>query len=110
MRLALARVREGRRNRDAAAGEDFNIVAPTALSVRAYADIAAAWFGQAANLETVSWERFRRTTTPELAESSWGHHNRNHCFTIEEAKSLLDYAPRYEPEEAVLESVQWLVG
>ena len=63
MRLALAGVREGRRNRDAAAGEDFNIVARTALSVRGYADIAAAWFGQAANLETGSWVRFRATTT-----------------------------------------------
>ena len=60
-------------HRDAAAGEDFNVVAPTALNVRGYADIAAAWFGQAAALETVTWEQFRKSTTPEYAESSWGH-------------------------------------
>src|SRR5919199_1369325 len=42
-------------HRDAAAGEDFNILAPTALSVRGYADIAAAWFEQRATLETVTW-------------------------------------------------------
>lgn len=96
-------------HRDAAAGEDFNIVAPTALTVRGYAEIAAGWFGQQAVLETVSWEHFRETTTPEHADTSWRHLYRNHCFTIEKAKSLLGYAPRYEPDEAVLESVRWLI-
>jgi nucleoside-diphosphate-sugar epimerase len=57
----------------------------------------------------VSWEDFRRSTTPEYAESSWGHLFRSHCFTIDKAKSHLGYAPRYEPEQAVLESVQWQV-
>lgn len=94
---------------ETAAGEDFNIVAPTALSVRGYADIAASWFGQTATLETVIWDEFRRSTTPEYAKSSWGHLFRSHCFTIEKAKSLLEYAPRYEPEQAVLESVRWLI-
>ena len=96
-------------HRDAAAGEDFNVVAPTALTVRGYAEIAAGWFGQAAALEAVTWAQFRASTTPEHAESSWGHLHRSHCFSIEKAKSLLGYAPRYEPEAAVLESVRWLI-
>ncbi|UKA54660.1 NAD(P)-dependent oxidoreductase [Arthrobacter sp. FW305-BF8] len=96
-------------HRNAAAGEDFNIVAPTALSVRGYAETAAAWFGQTARLETVTWDEFRRSTTADYAESSWGHLHRSHCFTIEKARSLLGYAPRYEPEQAVLESVNWLI-
>lgn len=95
--------------RDAAAGEDFNIVAPTALSVRGYARIAASWFGQEPHLETVGWDEFRRTSTPEHADTSWAHLSRNHCLTIEKAKSLLGYAPRYEPEQAVHESLRWLV-
>lgn len=95
--------------REAAAGEDFNIVAPTALTVRGYADIAAAWFGHAAVLETVPWDRFRENTSREYAESSWGHLYRSHCFSIEKATSVLGYAPRYEPEQAVFESIQWLV-
>ena len=95
--------------REAAAGEDFNIVAPTALTVRGYADIAAAWFGHAAVLETVSWDRFRENTSREYAESSWEHLYRSHCFSIEKAASVLGYAPRYEPEQAVFESIQWLV-
>ena len=55
--------------REAAAGEDFNIVAPTALTVRGYVDIAAAWFGHAAVLEPVSWERFREDTSHEHADA-----------------------------------------
>jgi len=96
-------------HRDPAGGEDFNVVAPTALSVRGYADIAAAWFDQAATLELVTWEDFRASTTVEYAEASWGHLYRSHCFSIDKAMSLLGYAPRYQPEEAVLESVRWLI-
>lgn len=96
-------------HRDAAAGEDFNVVAPTALNVRGYADIAAGWFGQTATLETVTWERFRQATTPEHAEASWDHLSRSHCLTIDKAVGLLGYAPRYEPEQAALESVHWLI-
>jgi nucleoside-diphosphate-sugar epimerase len=96
-------------HREAAAGEDFNIVAPTALSVRGYADIAASWFGQTATLESVTWDEFRAGTSPEYADASWGHLDRSQCFTIEKAKARLGYNPAYEPEQAVLESLRWLI-
>jgi nucleoside-diphosphate-sugar epimerase len=96
-------------HRDAAAGEDFNIVAPSALNVRGYARIAAGWFGRTASLEPVTWEEFRGTTAPEHAEASWEHLHRSQYFTIEKARTLLGYAPRYEPEAAVRESVRWLI-
>ncbi|MGW1272333.1 NAD-dependent epimerase/dehydratase family protein [Streptomyces sp. NPDC002491] len=96
-------------HRNAAAGEDFNVVAPTALNVRGYAHAAADWFGQTASLESVTWDEFRRTTTPDQAAVSWEHLYRSHCLTIEKARTLLHYAPRYEPETAVLESVRWLI-
>src|SRR5262249_50505766 len=94
---------------EAAYGEDFHAVAPTALTVRGYAEIASAWFGQSATLEPVSWEAFREATTPEYAESSWGHLYRSHCVSIEKAKALLGYTPMYQPETAILESIRWLV-
>ncbi|ASN22655.1 NAD-dependent epimerase/dehydratase family protein [Arthrobacter sp. YN] len=97
-------------NREAAAGEDFNIVAPSALTVRGYVSVAASWFGQEPRMEPVSWEEFRRTTTGESADISWAHLSRNHCVSIHKATSLIGYAPRYEPEQAVLESVQWLIS
>ena len=96
-------------HRDAAAGEDFNIVAPSALNVRGYAEIGASWFGRTAELRTVTWDEFRRSTDAEAAEASWDHLVRNHYFSIDKARTLLGYTPRYEPEDAVLESVRWLI-
>jgi nucleoside-diphosphate-sugar epimerase len=96
-------------HRDAAAGEDFSVVAPSALNVRGYAQIAASWFGQTAALQTVTWDDFRRTTDADAAQASWDHLVRNHCFSTDKARALLNYTPRYEPEEAVLESVRWLI-
>ena len=96
-------------HRDAAAGESFSVVAPSALNVRGYAQIAASWFGQTAVLRFVTWDEFRASTDGEAFESSWEHLVRDHYFSIEKARALLGYAPRYEPEDAVLESVRWLI-
>jgi nucleoside-diphosphate-sugar epimerase len=97
-------------NRDSAAGEDFNVVAPTALTVRGYLEIASGWFGRSARLESVSWEEYRSTATEEdYAEQSWGHLHRSHVFSIDKARNLLGYEPAYEPEQAILESVRWLI-
>ncbi|WP_066365615.1 NAD-dependent epimerase/dehydratase family protein [Herbidospora mongoliensis] len=96
-------------NRDAAAGQDFNVVAPTALNVRGYARQAAAWFGQTASLESVTWEEFRRDTPAEHAEASWEHLHRSHVCSIGKARTLLGYAPNHQPQDAVLESVRRLI-
>ncbi|WP_156254016.1 NAD-dependent epimerase/dehydratase family protein [Pseudactinotalea terrae] len=95
--------------RDAVAGEDLSVVAPTALTVRGYIAIAAGWFGQQATASGVGWDRFAELTTPEHAEVSWDHLHRNHVMSIDKARTLLGYAPRYQPEAAVLESVRWLI-
>ncbi len=96
-------------NPEASGGEDFNVVAPTALNVRGFAHIAAGWFGQEPNLVNVTWDEFRASTTEDHADKSWDHLVRSHCLTIEKARALIGYEPAYEPEEAVLESLRWLI-
>lgn len=96
-------------NPEAARGEDFNAVAPSALNVRGFAHLAAAWFGREAALEPVSWDEYRASTTPEHADASWEHLSRSQYCSIEKARTALGYAPRYEPEAAVLEGVRWLI-
>jgi nucleoside-diphosphate-sugar epimerase len=93
----------------AAAGEDFNVVARDALTVRGFASQAAGWFGHEARLESVSWEAFRETTTPAHADASWEHLSRSHCVSIAKASSVLGYSPRYHSGDAVLEAVRWLI-
>ncbi len=96
-------------HRDAAAGEDFSVVAPSALNVRGYAEIAASWFGQEADLRSITWDQFRAATSDDVYETSWGHLYRDHYVSIDKARRLLGYTPRYEPEAAILEAVRWLV-
>jgi nucleoside-diphosphate-sugar epimerase len=96
-------------HRDAAAGESFNVVAPSALTVRGFLAIAAGWFGQTARTRSVSWEEFRSSTTEQFADSSWQHLSRSQYASIEKARTLLGYAPAYEPEAAVLEAIRWLI-
>ncbi|NAZ86018.1 NAD-dependent epimerase/dehydratase family protein [Kineococcus indalonis] len=96
-------------HREAAAGEDFTVTAPTALTVRGYAHLAAGWFGREVSLEPVPWEVFRASTPAEHAQASWEHLHRNHVFSTAKARTLLGYSPAHEPEDAVLESVRWLV-
>jgi len=96
-------------HREAAAGEDFFITAPTALTVRGYAHLAASWFGLEARLESVTWDRFRESTGPEHAEASWQHLSRSQVFSVEKARRLLGYEPAYTAEETVLDAVRSLV-
>ena len=92
-----------------AAGEAFYIVAPTALNVRGYAELAASWFGRTATLESVTWEEFRAGLSARDGETSWEHLVRSQVFSIDKARDVLGYAPRYTAEETVLEAVRWLV-
>lgn len=96
-------------HREAASGQAFSAVAPSAMNVRGYARIAASWFGQTADLRSVSWDEFRTLTSPDAYELSWDHLSRDQYFSIDKARSLLGYTPRYEPDAAILESVRWLV-
>jgi nucleoside-diphosphate-sugar epimerase len=96
-------------HRDAAAGESFNVVAPSALTARGFLAIAAGWFGQTAKIRSVSWAEFRSGTTAEFADASWGHLSRSQYASIEKARTLLGYAPAFEPEAAVLDGIRWLI-
>ena len=96
-------------HRDAAAGESFNVVAPSALTVRGLLAIAAGWFGQTSRTRSVSWADFRSGTTAEFGESSWQHLSRSQYASIDKARRLLGYAPTFEPEAAVLEGIRWLI-
>jgi nucleoside-diphosphate-sugar epimerase len=96
-------------HREAAAGEDFFVTAPTALTVRGYAHLAASWFGQEARLDSVTWDRFRETTAPEHAGASWEHLSRSQVFSTEKPRRLLGYEPAYTAEATVLDAVRWLV-
>lgn len=96
-------------HRTEAAGQAFTVTAASALTVRGYAEIAAGWFGQQAQLRSVGWPEFGAVTTQEWAGSSWEHLFRSQGMSIAKAQRLLGYHPAYEPEEAARQAVAAMV-
>ena len=92
-----------------AIGESFHAVSPAAVTLRGYAEEVASWFGQKANLTYLPWEEWKRTVTDDEASATLDHIQRSPNCSIEKARRLLDYNPRYSSFEAVRESVEWLI-
>jgi nucleoside-diphosphate-sugar epimerase len=91
-----------------AAGNAFYVVSERALTLRGFAQAVAGWFGQDARLRFVPFDEFRAATDASHADTSWAHLSRSHSMSIEKARRMLGYAPRYTSLEAVAEAVAWL--
>ncbi len=92
-----------------AVGESFHAVSPAAVTLRGYAEAAAGWFGREARLRFLPWEEWRGTVSEQDAEATWDHIAHSPNCSIEKARRLLGYEPRYRSLEAVHEAVMWLI-
>jgi nucleoside-diphosphate-sugar epimerase len=97
-------------SRSNALGEAFHTVSPAAVSLRGYAEAVAAWFGREASLEFLPFEQWRERQRLEDAQATLEHISRSPNASIEKARRLLDYRPRYTSLEAVREALQWLIA
>ena len=95
-------------NRAAAVGENFHAVSPAAVSLRGYAEAMATWFGKEAKLDYLPFAQWRETVAKEDADATWSHITHSPNCSIEKARRLLNYQPRYSSFEAVQEAVSWL--
>jgi nucleoside-diphosphate-sugar epimerase len=93
-----------------AVGESFHVVSPAALTLYGYAQAAAGWFGREAQLKFLAWEEWKQTVTEKEAEITWGHIARSPNCSIEKAKRLIGYQPRYRSLEAIREAVMHLIS
>ncbi len=88
-----------------AAGESFHVVSPAALTLRGYAETVAGWFGREARLSFLPWEEWRTGVSERDAQVTWDHIAHSPNCSIEKARRLIAYAPRYRSAEAVREAV-----
>jgi nucleoside-diphosphate-sugar epimerase len=93
-----------------ASGQAFHVVSERAVTLRGYAEQVASWFGREADLAFEPFDQWKTSWAPPDAEATWEHISRSPSMSIEKAKHLLGYAPRYSSLEAVAESLSWLVG
>jgi len=97
-------------NRSVSIGESFHVVSPAALSLRGYAESIASWFGQPARLRFTPWETWKEMVSADDAMTTWDHLAHSPCCSIEKARRLLLYTPRYSSLQAVCDSLAWLVA
>jgi len=95
-------------NRSVAIGESFLALSSGAVTLRGYAEEAFRWFGHEPNLEFASWADFKTRVDAKDAWFTDDHISRSPCGSIEKAKRLLQYVPRYTSLQAVYESVMHL--
>lgn len=91
-----------------AVGNSFHIVSDRALTLRGYAEAVARWFNRDAVLKFVPFDDFRALVGDTQADTTWDHISRSPSASIEKARRLLGYSPRYTSLAAVAEAVAWL--
>jgi nucleoside-diphosphate-sugar epimerase len=96
--------------RPEAIGASFHVVAEQAMTLRGLAYGAAAWWGREPTLELVDWAEFERRAGADHAGATRAHVGRGIAASIERAKGVLGYAPRYSVLEALREAVAWLAA
>jgi len=94
--------------RPAAIGASFHVVAEQAMTCRGLAAGVAGWFGREPVLELVDWPEFERRVGADHAAATRDHVERGIAASIDRARTVLGYAPRYSSLDAMRESVRWL--
>jgi nucleoside-diphosphate-sugar epimerase len=96
--------------RPAAIGSSFHVTSEQAMTMRGLAVGVAGWFGRQPRLELVGWPEFERRVGAEHAAVTRDHAGRNIAASIDRARDILGYAPRYSSLEALHESLRWLAA
>ena len=89
-------------------GESFHTVSPKAVTLRGYAEAVFGWFGHEPKLTFAPWEEFKTQISEDDAWFTWDHIGHSPCCSIEKARRMLGFTPRYTSLEALYESVMWL--
>jgi nucleoside-diphosphate-sugar epimerase len=96
--------------RPAAVGSSFHVVSEQAMTLRGLAAGVAGWFGREPVIDLVDWAEFERRVGAEHAEVSREHVARSIAASIDRARDVLGYRPRYSSLDALHESLRWLAA
>jgi nucleoside-diphosphate-sugar epimerase len=96
--------------RPEAIGSSFHTVAAQAMTLRGLATGVAAWFGREPVLEFVDWPEFERRVGADHARATREHVGRSIAASIDRARAVLGYAPRYSSLDALHEALRWLAA
>jgi nucleoside-diphosphate-sugar epimerase len=96
-------------NRNQALGESFHAVGEQSITLLGYAQALYRWFGHDERIKFLPWADWcDYTQDKDHIEKSYLHLMRSGYYSIEKAKRLIGYYPRYTLLETVFESVHYL--
>ncbi|NMB95972.1 MAG: NAD(P)-dependent oxidoreductase, partial [Clostridiaceae bacterium] len=93
-------------NRIAAAGQIFNAGSAYSVTASQFVNIYSDIYGVDIPIEKVPWEIFKKDICPDIGQ--WWHFYAHMQPDISKAHKLLDYSPRYTPEETLARAVDWM--
>ena len=96
--------------RPAAIGSSFHVVSEQAMTLQGLAAGVAGWFGREPVIELVEWPEFARRVGTEHAGVTREHVARSIAASIDRAREVLGYRPRYSSLDALRESLRTLVA
>jgi len=91
-------------------GENFHVVSPQAITLRGYAEAMFRWFGNEPKIKYLAWDEWKETVSEQEAQATYDHIAHSPNASIEKARRLIDYQPRYSSLQAVQEAVTWLLN
>jgi nucleoside-diphosphate-sugar epimerase len=94
--------------RPAAIGASFHVVAEQSMTSLGLATGVAAWFGREPAVDFVEWLEFEKRVGYDHAAVTRDHIERGITASIERARSVLGYQPRYSSLDALYEALHWL--
>jgi nucleoside-diphosphate-sugar epimerase len=94
----------------ASIGQSFHVVSPAAVTLRGFAEAVAFWFRKPPRLRFLPFEEWKQGELPADADQTWDHIAHSPNASIDKARRLLGYSPRWSSLDAVRESVDWLVS
>ena len=97
-------------SRPAAIGASFHVVAGQAMTLRGLAAGVARWFGREPVVDLVDWAEFERRAGAGPAGTTREHTDRSITASIDRARQVLGYAPRYSSLDALHDALTWLVA
>ncbi|MDW7658698.1 MAG: NAD-dependent epimerase/dehydratase family protein [Bacillota bacterium] len=90
-------------------GQGFHAASPAALTLAGYAREVAAWFGRQADLSFQPYETWAKSISDEDAAATYDHISRSPNASMEKARRMLGFTPRYTSLQAIRAAVDWLI-
>ena len=86
-------------------GESFHVAAREPVTLKSYAEAAAGWWGREANLKFLPWKEWEATVSESDAWLTRDHVVHSPHASIEKARGILGFEPKYTAVEAAHEAV-----